>query len=114
MTKKQKEFMAKAVPRTHNEFTSIYIADTGKKHESGWNKFVVIGNYNDESLELITEWSDVVDIYEHTELCFEIVEGFIHIWKHNEKPFVFDTMVISTCDVNGREHWERVLGVYYG
>ena len=114
MTKKQKEFMAKAVPMTHKEFTSIYIADRGKKHESGYNQFVVLGSYNKgESLELITEWSDVVDIYEHTELCFEIVEGFIHIWKHDEKPFVVDGLVLSTCEMNGREHWERVLGVNF-
>ena len=110
MTKKQKEFMAKVVPRVHNEFTSLYIADTGKKHGSGYNMFVVIGSYNKgESLELITEWSDVIAIYEHTELMFEITDGFIHIWKNNKKPFVFSHYVVSNCEVNAEEHWRRFL-----
>lgn len=104
--------MAKAIPRKHREFTSLYIADSGKKHDSGYNCFVVIGSLEDGGLELITTWSDVVDIYEHTELNFEIVDGFIHIWKHDKKPFAIDLgdYVVSTCEFNADEHYKKILG----
>lgn len=112
MTKKQKEFIAKAVPRTHDEFTSLYIADSGKKHDSGYNCFIVIGSVDGGGLELITTWSDVVDIFEHTTLYLEIVDGFIHLWKHDKKPFVLDHgYVVSTCEFNANEHYERLYGV---
>lgn len=108
--------MAKAVPRVHNEFTSIYLADSGKKYEFGekWNRFVVIGAYkNGDSYqyELISEWSDAVFLYEHVALNFEIdnTNGFIHIWTHSGKPFIIGDFVGSSCMFNDDEYFKRYL-----
>ena len=90
MRKKVKEFVAKAVPRIHDEFHNLYVINSGRKYDgffgkNGYNDIILIGKRNEcEEYELITDWSDAVHVF-HGGFNMDIASdnGIVHLWTNN-------------------------------
>ena len=89
MRKGAKELIAKAVPRTHNEFFELYVIDSEKKYdgifgENGYNNIVLIGRAKGcEEYELITEWSDAIHIFSGgCDIDIAHEQGVIRLWSN--------------------------------
>ena len=68
MTKKEKEMIAKAVPHKSDKFCVFYVINSGKRYdgfwgENGYNNIIVLGEGEGGELELLTNWSDVIHIF---------------------------------------------------
>lgn len=110
MTKKQKAFIEKATKeRTHDTYVCLFIADTGKEYggiwgKNGYNNIVIIGQAEDGTLELITDWSDVFRSPQPTDLNIDIQtsNGFVRLWSDRNCFYIpnIKAFVLSDCRVD--------------
>lgn len=101
MTKKQKEFIAKAKPKTSEMFKGLYIADSGKAYDgfwgkNGYNSMVIIGETTSGELETLSDYSDVICCFAKQGFSADIdrKNRMLHIW-FDEPVQILD--VLSAC-----------------
>lgn len=108
MTKKQKDFIAKAKPRTSTKFKCLYIADKGTLYggfwgKNGYNNMVIIGQNADDEYELIADYSDVVWIREIGDVNIDIANknGMMRLWSSGKMLDL--THALSACTFEGEK-----------
>ena len=108
MTKKERQFVAQAVERKHDEFQEIYIINSGRLYngtfgKNGYNDIIVIGRVKGCSdYELITTWSDAVWITDTHSFTIDIDNKTGITRLYFDQPISLEGLPLSTTCFEGR------------
>ena len=113
MKKGAKELIAKAVPRTHDNFCELYVIDSEKAYDgfwgkNGYNNIILIGRAKDcELYELITDYSDAIHIFNGgCDIDISHENGVIRLWSN--KGFSLQNKPYSSVIFNSGAKMDEV------